>query len=51
MVDGVFRTTLFIDCEAAVGAGTVTAIVNGASSAATSGAFTVVTSATDNPCA
>jgi hypothetical protein len=51
MVDGVFRTTLFIPCETAVGAGNVTAIVNGASSAATSGAFTVVTSIDNDPCA
>ena len=50
MVDGVFRTTLFIPCEVADGTGNVTAIVNGASSSDTSGAFTTVTSTSNSPC-
>jgi hypothetical protein len=51
MVDGVFRTTLFIPCETTPGPGAVTAIVNGATSGEASGTFTVVTSISNNPCA
>jgi hypothetical protein len=50
MVDGVFRTTLFIPCGAAAGAGTVHATVSGAVSPATTGTFTAVTAASNNPC-
>ena len=49
--DGLFSTTLFVPCEATANAtGNVIAIVEGVTSGA-GGAFTAVTSATEDPCA
>ena len=50
MVDGVFRTTLFIPCEAEAGGGNVTASVGGAVSSGETGAFTAVTALSNSPC-
>jgi hypothetical protein len=50
LVNGVFETTLFIPCEVLDGAGNVIATVEGASSAASGGAFTAVTATSNNPC-
>ena len=50
MVDGVFRTTLFIPCEVEAGEGNVTASVGGAVSSGETGAFTAVTALSNSPC-
>ena len=53
MVNGVFRTTIFIPCEDPAARrrwGNVTAIVDGARRRPRAARFTPVTSTTNNPC-
>ena len=51
MSDGVFQTSLLIPCDVGLAAaGNVVGIVDGASSPATGGAFTIVTATSNNPC-
>lgn len=49
MVDGVYRTTLFIPCGSVAATGTVAAVVDGTASI-TGGTFTPITPAANNPC-
>jgi hypothetical protein len=48
--NGLFSTTIFVPCDTAAAAGSVTAIVDGVPSPGGSGAFTIVTATENNPC-
>ena len=48
--NGVFATTIFLPCDVTGATGNVVAIVDGASSPSSGGAFSAVAATTNNPC-